>query len=91
MIIPCLENARSGIRAENQTNVDISIIWNVLRYSGLEEVSQDLGVIENTKISGKKRGDMQKPHVPWTQLCFLPCSATAQAFLLLEECGHIVV
>ena len=91
MIIPCLENARSGIRAENQTNVDISIIWNVLRYSGLEEVSQDLGVIENKKISGKKRGDMQNPHVPWTQLCFLPCSATAQAFLLLEECGHIVV
>ena len=56
MIIPCLENARSGISAEDQTN-DISIIWNVLRYSSLEEVSQALGVTENTKISGKKLGE----------------------------------
>ena len=80
MIIPCLENARSGISAENQTNVDISIIWNVLRYSGLEEVSQDLGVIENTKISGKKQGDVQKPMYLGLSSAFCPALLQLRPF-----------
>ena len=63
----------------------------ILRYSSLEEVSQGLGVIENTKISGKKLGDVQKPRIPWAQFCFLPCSAAAVlSFLLLQGRGHMV-
>lgn len=65
-VILSLENSRSGINAEEQTLVNVSIAWSTAGKSSLEEGPKALLLPSIRGLPGRKLGDKRRNPRTWT-------------------------